>query len=90
MKIEKRVSRRRIVSHPAAVAIDCSGSVFCECVMMDVSATGAKLVLSSAEPPNEIEIPDEFILVLSNNGHVRRRCKVSWQSENSLGVIFVE
>jgi hypothetical protein len=89
MKVENRVSRRRIVCQPAVV-LGRNGSIFCECAMMDVSATGAKLVLSAAESPKKIETPDEFELVLSHNGRVRRRCRVSWRSDNAIGIRFIE
>jgi len=52
--------------------------------MKDVSAAGAKLVLSE-----QSEIPDEFTLLLSKYGNVRRRCRVSWRSEMAVGVQFV-
>jgi hypothetical protein len=52
--------------------------------MKDVSATGAKLVLLE-----QSEIPDEFTLLLSKYGNVRRRCKISWRSETAVGVQFV-
>jgi hypothetical protein len=89
MKVENRVSRRRIVCQPAVV-LDRNGSIFCECAMMDVSATGAKLVLSAAESPEKMKTPSEFILLLSHNGRVRRRCMVSWRSDNAIGVRFIE
>jgi len=52
--------------------------------MIDVSATGAKLVLQ--EPA---EVPNEFIVLLSKHASVRRKCKTSWQSGTNIGVRFV-
>jgi PilZ domain len=52
--------------------------------MLDVSSGGAKLQLQAP-----IEVPDDFILVLSKNGQVCRRCKIAWRSETEIGVQFV-
>lgn len=52
--------------------------------MIDVSATGAKLVLQEAA-----EVPNEFIVLLSKYASVRRKCKTSWQSGTDIGVEFV-
>lgn len=48
------------------------------CIICDISATGAKLTVG----PHEV--PDEFILVL------RRRCRVVRRTEGQLGVKFVQ
>jgi Mg2+/Co2+ transporter CorC len=83
MSIENRKTRRRTVQHPAIV-LDSNGSLSCLCTVKDVSATGAKLVLLEQN-----EIPDEFTLLLSKYGNVRRRCKISWRSATEIGVRFV-
>lgn len=51
--------------------------------MIDVSATGAKLLskVSSA-------VPQEFHLILSRDGRLRRQCQVVWRSETAIGVRF--
>jgi hypothetical protein len=82
MSIENRKTRRRIVQHPAVV-LNRDGSISCLCTMKDVSATGAKLVLAE-----QSEIPDEFTLLLSKYGNVRRRCQISWRSDTEIGVRF--
>jgi hypothetical protein len=80
---EARKSQRRIVRHPAMI-LNSDGSIFGECKMLDVSANGAKIQLQLAG-----QVPDEFILLLSKSGKVRRRCKVSRRTETEIGVQFV-
>ncbi len=58
--------------------------------MKDVSATGAKLEVVKAEAEEQLVLPDEFTLLLSKSGNVRRQCKISWRSENAVGVRFIE
>jgi PilZ domain len=83
MGIENRKTRRRVVQHPAMV-LNRDGSISCLCMMKDVSATGAKLELQT-----DSEVPDEFILLMSKYGNVRRECKISWRTKTAIGVRFV-
>jgi PilZ domain len=55
-----------------------------ECQMKDISAGGARLVHSLADA-----LPTEFLLSLSRDGRVRRRCEIRWREENQVGVRFV-
>jgi hypothetical protein len=55
-----------------------------ECDMKDISGSGAKLVHGLDE-----DLPTQFLLSLSRNGVVRRRCRVVWQNEKQVGVRFV-
>jgi hypothetical protein len=48
------------------------------CIICDISATGAKLTVG----PHEV--PDEFMLVL------RRRCRVVRRTDGQVGVKFVQ
>ena len=80
---EKRAKRRHTVLHDAII-VDTAGVPVGKCVMVDVSATGAKLTrLGSAKAP------DKFDLVLTKGGAVRRRCETVWRSEGEIGVRFV-
>jgi hypothetical protein len=67
-----------------ALMLDPEGSVIDRCMMVNVSATGAKLIL-----PASSAVPDCFVLVLSRKGEVRRQCEVTWREEKSIGVRFV-
>jgi hypothetical protein len=50
-----------------------------DCVVTEVSETGARIGLAGAA-----DLPDEFILHLS--GQVPRRCTIVWRKENAAGV----
>jgi hypothetical protein len=78
---ERRRASRRIVRQPAIIIKD--GVIVGKCVVVDVSATGAKLLskVSSA-------VPHEFLLILSRDGRLRRQCLVVWRSEAAIGVRF--
>lgn len=51
--------------------------------MLDVSDDGARIKLVAAE-----ELPEEFLLSLSRDGKVRRRCELRWRKNDTLGVRF--
>jgi hypothetical protein len=79
---ERRRGLRRSVRQPAIIIND-DGLIVGKCVMVDVSATGAKLLskLTSA-------VSHEFLLILSRDGVLRRQCQVVWRSESAIGVRF--
>jgi hypothetical protein len=52
--------------------------------MIDVSAGGARLALETRVPS-----PDQFFLILSSDGAVRRLCQPVWQNETRVGVQFI-
>jgi hypothetical protein len=81
--IEKRRSRRRDVRW-AGLIHDDQGSIITTCIMTDVSASGAKLIMEAG-----IEVPDCFVLTLARNAGVRRNCEVVWRAATSIGVCFV-
>lgn len=60
------------------------GSPVVECVLRDISDTGAKLLCTAPK-----ELPDQFVLRLSMDGRVARKCRVAWKSGNEIGVAFV-
>jgi len=72
-----------LVSHPAQI-LNPDGSKLLPCTVVDVSATGAKLMLQELA-----ELPQEFLVLFSNNATVSRQCKVSWQSGTKIGVRFI-
>ena len=50
----------------------------------NISAGGAKVVC-----PVQNEIPDTVDLYMTQDGKIRRRCKVVWRSEDAMGLMFV-
>jgi hypothetical protein len=80
---EKRRSPRQDV-RCVGLIYDEHGSVMAQCIMTDVSASGAKLALEEG-----FNVPDLFVLTLSRNASVRRNCEVVWRRADSIGVCFV-
>ena len=79
--------RRRAARHSMTwkgLIVDPAGAIVGECMMVNVSATGAKLLLRTPT-----EVPDSFVLILAKNGEVRRQCEVTWRSKHSVGGRFV-
>ena len=54
------------------------------CVTVDMSEGGARL--RKLEPT---EMPDNFDLVLTRSGTVRRPCRTVWRSDMEMGVRFI-
>jgi PilZ domain-containing protein len=83
MGIQNRKHPRRHVQQFGMI-LNSDGSVPVRCTMVDVSASGARLKLNATS-----EVPDEFTLVLSREGRVRRRCQIVWRREDMMGIRFL-
>jgi hypothetical protein len=79
---QKRRSKRRSVRYIANLDL-IDEAPLQRCVMLDVSETGARLLL-----PEQAALPDVFVLVLSENRRVVRTCSVVWRSDDQVGVAF--
>jgi hypothetical protein len=81
---DKRKGRRTSLTHRAEIARLENGERIADCVVLDISESGARLgVLATGD------IPQEFVLVISKPGKVLRRCKVMRSTATELGVAFV-
>ena len=58
-----------------------------ECVMEDVSETGAKLIVEGSVEGLNLK---EFFLLLSSTGLAYRRCELAWVNGNQIGVNFLK
>jgi hypothetical protein len=76
--VADRAQRLRVLK---AGSISFGGAAI-DCVVRNVSATGAALEVASP-----VGIPDEFTLVIEAD-NVRRRCAVVWRKEKRIGVAF--
>jgi hypothetical protein len=80
--VGKRKQIRRPLARKAIIdAGDEAAPIACH--TEDVSQSGARVVIDGMETA-----PDTFVLRLSADGKVRRRCRVAWRNKNALGVIF--
>lgn len=84
MRPEYRKDRRRFVFHGARIVL-ADGSVLEGCRIVDISSTGARLEVKNLEP-----VPDQFVLLLSYDGHLRRQCTVVWRAETTIGIEFIQ
>lgn len=78
-----RKTPRAVVDQTAWIA-DEDGNPLCSCIMIDVSAGGAKLVVGVGD-----DVPSVFVLVLSRDGRVRRWCKTAWRDARKIGAQFL-
>jgi hypothetical protein len=83
MSADSRKNTRRDVRNGARL-VSADGSALGPCMMADLSATGARLQVDAPDA-----LPDEFFLLLSHTGQLRRKCSVAWRTENAIGVKFM-
>jgi hypothetical protein len=81
---EKRQGRRQPLAHADTIAHVDGGKRIADCVVRDVSAGGARLLVK--DPGS---LPRSFLLLISQSGNVTRRCEVVWTRQNQVGVRFV-
>ncbi len=82
MEANRRRAARRAIGYNAKIVAS-DGSWDRDCRVLDVSQTGAKLAVAQAS-----ELPQDFILALSQGGTASRRCRVVWAGEAEIGVKF--
>jgi hypothetical protein len=80
MRVERRKHERVPCKRPAFLW---DGSRKEPCSVVNVSAGGAKVALDQP-----MTLPESFVLALTLNGKVARRCRMVWQSSSGLGVEF--
>jgi len=56
-----------------------------DCAVSDLSSAGARLRVDPAA-----EIPNRFVLVLSEDGSLRRLCEIVWRKNDQMGIRFLE
>jgi hypothetical protein len=83
-KSELRTKRRQTLRYAAKIVMDENGTTQ-SCLISDISESGARLITKEAG-----ELPDQFILLLSSTGEVRRTCSLVWREGKVTGVRFAE
>lgn len=78
---DKRNALRRPMRYTAWLALK-AGQLH-GCVLSDISDTGARI-----DVEDSTTVPDNFMLLLSNNGSARRKCRVVWRKPRQVGVKF--
>ncbi len=78
--VETRIAPRHRVSK--AGTIEFVGSRPVDCVVRNLSLTGAALEISSP-----VRIPENFVLVVPDDG-LQLACRIVWRKEYRIGVAF--
>ena len=52
---------------------------------LDFSDAGAKIKLDLS-----VDLPERFLIILSESGEVQRLCRLVWRTAGEIGVRFVE
>jgi len=79
---ELRKKRRRQFHYKATVLVDETGTRL-SCSLTDVSEGGARILLES-----DCDLPERFVLLLTESGEAWRRCRVIWRRGKTVGVAF--
>jgi hypothetical protein len=82
MEQNKRISDRQILSWKCAL-VTTGGALIAIGAVRDISVTGARVAL---EDPTIV--PDEFVLVFTKNGTVKRKCQIVWRGKSDVGLLF--
>lgn len=78
-----REPRRQLNKQPAWFAVD-DGTTKCECLVLDVSPGGAKIITDAA-----IDVRDRLELTLVPAHQKRQPCEVVWRRGNVYGIRFL-
>mgnify|MGYP005856096817 CR=1 FL=1 len=81
---KKRQALRRKLHIPVVVITDSGGQRIAQAETLDVSNSGAKLKIDPS-----IELPEQFLITLSESGEVQRLCRLVWRTDAEIGVRFV-
>lgn len=82
MATDGRKAKRRSVQHDGVVYA-ASGETIARCRLRNVSDTGAQIELI-----RDVDLPKRFVLSLSSQGQVHRRCELVWQFSTVVGAKF--
>ena len=82
MKAEKRRANRVPFERRAWIDLG-DGTPAFGCVLANLSDTGAKMLVPAGK-----ELTADFVLRLSADGRVARKCRVAWKSGGEVGVTF--
>ena len=74
--------RRYIINRIAKFQTD-SGALPRDCMITDISKTGARLFADG------VDVPDQFHLLISGERYSRRECQVVWRLGGEIGVNFI-
>ena len=83
MSADQRKDDRRAINHPCWIDAG-HGRPPAKGYLCNVSDSGAKLICEAS-----VELPDEFILYMTYEGSVGRKCRAVRRTENEIGLHFL-
>lgn len=83
MALSKKRDSRKLLGQSAWITLE-GGFAARQCVVADISATGARLVLDDAN-----SLPARLRLAFARDARTGRTCQVVWRRGKSAGVKFV-
>jgi hypothetical protein len=83
MALTKKRDSRKLLGQSAWITLE-GGFAARQCVVADISATGARLVLNDAN-----SLPARLRLAFARDARTGRTCQVVWRRGKSAGVKFV-
>ena len=78
MQQERSAQRRRVLKAGQILF----GASAIDCVVRNISATGACILLKSP-----LWFPESFVLAVASDG-VSRRCHIVWRKDGQIGIAF--
>ena len=82
LRSERRQRFRVSVTYPAMIYAG-NNMALHPCTVLDISQRGGRIKLDDDGP-----LPDDFILLFTKTGNVRRNCRLIWRQGAYLGVEF--
>ncbi len=82
MVSEKRKNKRQTLTYDSSIVL-LGDKTKLECRLGDISSTGARIYVDKPK-----ELPDDFVLMLSERGKVMRLCHVVRRDKKHVGVVF--
>jgi hypothetical protein len=83
MPVPKKREKRKLLGQPAWITLE-GGFAARQCVVQDISSTGAKITMDEAAA-----LPAVVRLAFARDARTGHKCQVVWRRGRSAGVKFV-
>jgi hypothetical protein len=83
MRPDKRRAARKTLNWLCVIST-VDGVLVSQCTVRDVSMTGARIALDDSSLA-----PEQFVLRLTRDGAIWRKCRTIWRSPSNIGVSFL-
>jgi hypothetical protein len=77
---DRRASPRQDVNSAGSIISDAAPPR--DCIIADISEGGVRISVTA-------EVPDEFVLVIKQDGGTSYKCRVVWRLEDEIGAEFI-